>query len=70
MAIKNTEKVADNVSILVLDVENGGVRIFHTDSPTLHLRDRIKNRVVAAGRRGLLHDGLRESLTHFDKGEA
>lgn len=64
MTIKNTEKVADNVTGGVLNVEDGGVGVLHANTPSLHLRDCVEDGVIAARRRGLLRDGLRECLTH------
>lgn len=64
MAIVNTEEVSDDLISSILNVEDGSVRILHTDSPSLHFRDGIEYRVIAARRGGLFRDGLRECLTH------
>ena len=64
MAIVDAKKVADDLVGSILDVENGSVRVFHADSPSLHLGDGIEDRIIAAGGGGLLRDGLGESLTH------
>lgn len=65
MTIKDTKEVADDIAGSVLDAKDGGVSILHADSPSLHLGDCVENRVIAARRRGLLRDGLRECLTHL-----
>lgn len=58
MTVEYTEEVTNNVTTRTLDVEDGGVRIFHADSPALHLGDGVEDGGVAVRRRGLLRDGL------------
>lgn len=65
MTVKDTKEVADDIPGSTLNVKDGGVSILHADSPSLHLGNGVKHRGIAARRRGLLRDGLRECLTHL-----
>lgn len=65
VAIVDTKKVSNDLILAVLHVEDSTMRVFHADSPALHLGDSVQDGVIAAGRRGLLRDGLRECLTHL-----
>lgn len=52
-------------ALAILDVDDGGVRILHADTPSLHVRDGKADRVILASDDMLFRDGLGESLTHF-----
>jgi hypothetical protein len=52
------------------DIEDGGMGVFHGDSPSLHAGDAIVETVVAARVGDFGCDGFRERLTHSGRGRS